>query len=52
MLKIRTDIKVTASDEAQRKIEEDLKLSQPTDEEGKKIIGSIINEGKQDESDD
>ena len=52
MLKIKTDIKVTASEEAQRKAEEDLQLSQPTDEEGKKIIGSILNEGKKDESDD
>ena len=52
MMKIRTDVKVTASEEAQRKAEEDLQLNQPTDEEGKKIIGSIIDEGKQDESDD
>ncbi len=52
MLRIRTDIKAIASEEAQRKIEEDLQLDQPTDEEGKKIIGSILNEGQRDESDD
>lgn len=44
MLKIKTEIKVTASEEAKLKAAEDLQLSQPTDEERKKIIGSILSE--------
>lgn len=42
MIEINVVVKVTPTEEAQAKIDEDLKVEQPTEEEGRKIIARHI----------
>ena len=51
MIEINAKIKVIPTEEAQAKIDEDLKVEQPTEEEARKIIAQYIEKKEEDAED-
>ncbi len=51
MIEINSVIKVMPTEEAQAKIDEDLKVEQPTEEEVKKIVAKYIEKKEEDTED-
>lgn len=51
MIRIKAVVKVIPTEEAQAKIDEDLKVEQPTEEEAKKIIARHIEKKAKDAED-
>ncbi len=48
MIEINTKVKVIPTEEAQAKIDEDLKVEQPTEEEAQKIVAKYIEKKEKD----
>ncbi len=51
MIELNAVVKVIPTEEAQAKIDEDLKIEQPTEEEGRKIIAQHIEKKEKDAKD-